>query len=226
MLLTGASEDRQPVSELIESLVPAGEQLSSVGAEVSYRLPFEASTTFRELFTQLEIQKSKIGVAEYGLSVTTLEEVFLLVASAERETGKSKEHALDRARRMSGGLDPEMSVEVGPASLTLNEPGSELVLGAGSATALFCGQFGALFTKRYNYAKRDLKNLVCQVVVPALLVFTGLCILTFVTSQAIKKSTIALSFLRWIACDSSFRLLRSREAQSSCSIPQDSSTPS
>lgn len=186
VLLTGASEDRQPVAELIESLVPAGEQMSSVGAEVTYRLPFEASTTFRELFSQLEIQKSKLGVAEYGLSVTTLEEVFLLVASAERETGKSKEAALDRARRMSGGMDPEASVEVGIASLTLNEPHGELVLGGGSATSLFCGQFGALFTKRYNYAKRDLKNLICQVVVPAILVFIGLMILTFFSFASIE----------------------------------------
>lgn len=174
VLMDSAGADRQPVSDLIDTLVPTGEKLSSVGAEVSYRLPFEASPSFRQLFTEMEMQKSKLSVADYGLSVTTLEEVFLLVASAERETGKSVEDA--PGSRAVHGLSE--SIEVEAQSLAVNEMPGELDVQAASKTLVFCGQFAALFAKRYNYAKRDLKNLICQVVVPAFLVLLGLILLT------------------------------------------------
>ena len=54
-------------------------------AELSYRLPFKAASKFRDLFNTFESQKEKLNIADYGVSVTTLEEVFLLVASGERE---------------------------------------------------------------------------------------------------------------------------------------------
>ena len=44
---------------------------------------------------------------------------------------------------------------------------------------MFCGQFSSLFMKRANYARRDIRNLLCQVVVPAFLVLQGLIVLTF-----------------------------------------------
>jgi ATP-binding cassette subfamily A (ABC1) protein 3 len=122
----------------------------------------------------MEMQKSKLSVADYGLSVTTLEEVFLLVASAERETGKSVEDA--SGSRAVHGLSE--SIEVEAQSLAVNEMPGELDVQAASKTLVFCGQFAALFAKRYNYAKRDLKNLICQVVVPAFLVLLGLILLT------------------------------------------------
>ena len=175
VLMGSAAADRQPVSDLIDSLVPTGEKLSSVGAELSYRLPFEASPSFRHLFTELDAQKSQLSVAEYGLSVTTLEEVFLLVASAERESGKSVEDDVSRSRAHTRSI--EESVEVEAQVLAVNELSSGLAVGA-SSKSVFCGQFTALFAKRYNYAKRDLKNLICQVIVPALLVLQGLILLT------------------------------------------------
>ena len=43
VLLVSANQDPGHVSKLVESHVPAAEPLSSVGAEVTYRLPFEDS---------------------------------------------------------------------------------------------------------------------------------------------------------------------------------------
>ena len=189
VLLVSANQDPRHVSKLVESHVPAAEPLSSVGAEVTYRLPFEASPVFRELFTALEQGESELGVAEYGLSVTTLEEVFLLVASNEREAGKSTDAAasMARQRRLSGS---DVGDEAGQ-SLKLNESIEERQIALaeaddGTATALFCGQFSALFAKRFHYARRDLKNLICQVVVPAFLVLQGLILLTVVQFASIE----------------------------------------
>ena len=49
------------------------------GAELSFILPSEATGKFEELFTELEKNRSQLGIASYGASVTTMEEVFLKV---------------------------------------------------------------------------------------------------------------------------------------------------
>lgn len=69
---------------LVQSFIPAAEPLSDVGAEQSFRLPFEASGVFVELFSAFDANKAELGISEYGISVTTLEEVFIRVGEMEQ----------------------------------------------------------------------------------------------------------------------------------------------
>ncbi len=67
----------EKVSDIIQSYVPEATIESNVGAEISYILPQESSGAFEGLFTELENNAEQLGVASFGASVTTLEEVFL-----------------------------------------------------------------------------------------------------------------------------------------------------
>jgi ATP-binding cassette subfamily A (ABC1) protein 3 len=71
------------IHNLVHSYIPDAEPLSDVGAEQSFRLPFSASSKFVELFGVLDSRKAQLGIGEYGISVTTLEEVFLRVGHLE-----------------------------------------------------------------------------------------------------------------------------------------------
>lgn len=51
--------------------------------EVSYRLPAERSYLFEIMFKELERCRNALGVESYGISLTTLEEVFLKVGTEE-----------------------------------------------------------------------------------------------------------------------------------------------
>ena len=53
------------------------EKLNSSGMEVAYRLPLTASASFPALLGEVDLRKDQLGITNYGLSVTTLEEVFL-----------------------------------------------------------------------------------------------------------------------------------------------------
>ena len=53
--------------------------VSLVGAELSFILPSEATGKFEDLFMELETRRQELGIASYGASVTTMEEVFLKV---------------------------------------------------------------------------------------------------------------------------------------------------
>lgn len=68
------------VTELIKSYVPEAQLENNISAELSYILPQENIDTFEELFLEIETQKDALHISSYGVSVTTLEEVFLRYA--------------------------------------------------------------------------------------------------------------------------------------------------
>uniref|UniRef100_A0A7M4E1C9 ATP binding cassette subfamily A member 3 n=1 Tax=Crocodylus porosus TaxID=8502 RepID=A0A7M4E1C9_CROPO len=65
------------ISRLICQYVPNATMESNAGAELSFILPKESTHRFEMLFTELEQKREELGIASYGASVTTMEEVFL-----------------------------------------------------------------------------------------------------------------------------------------------------
>uniref|UniRef100_A0A8C3MZ84 Uncharacterized protein n=1 Tax=Geospiza parvula TaxID=87175 RepID=A0A8C3MZ84_GEOPR len=65
------------ISRLICQYVPNATMESNAGAELSFILPKESTHRFEALFTELEQRREELGIASYGASVTTMEEVFL-----------------------------------------------------------------------------------------------------------------------------------------------------
>ena len=69
--------DPAKVDHLIKENVGDAQLESSAGAELTYVLPKEHSSNFSALFTQMERNGEELGIASFGASVTTLEEVFI-----------------------------------------------------------------------------------------------------------------------------------------------------
>ncbi|CAL9192995.1 unnamed protein product [Musa hybrid cultivar] len=79
-------------TDIVHRHVPTATCLSNVGTEISFRLPLASSTSFENMFREIEnyirgpskYQESCSsfcqGIESYGISVTTLEEVFLRVS--------------------------------------------------------------------------------------------------------------------------------------------------
>jgi len=65
------------ILETIKIHVPEAEVESNVGAELSFVLPKEQCGRFEKLFDDLEKNQDSLGIGSFGVSVTTLEEVFL-----------------------------------------------------------------------------------------------------------------------------------------------------
>jgi hypothetical protein len=94
------------VDGLVKSFVPQAESLSDVGAEQSFRLPFSASHQFVSMFGALDMKRDELSIAEYGISVTTLEEVFIRVGEIEHQEekavgGELKQEAHGNNRQMN-----------------------------------------------------------------------------------------------------------------------------
>jgi len=65
------------VMKAIKSHVREFRLESNVGVELSFVLPKQQSANFGQLFTDLENNKDSLGIDSFGVSVTTLETVFL-----------------------------------------------------------------------------------------------------------------------------------------------------
>ncbi|XP_006872052.1 PREDICTED: ATP-binding cassette sub-family A member 3-like [Chrysochloris asiatica] len=67
------------VSSLIYNYIPNASLDSNVGTELSFILPKECANRFEDLFRELDNQQVNLGIASYGISTTTMEEVFLRI---------------------------------------------------------------------------------------------------------------------------------------------------
>jgi len=65
------------ILEAIKTHVPQVQLERNVGAELSFILPKEQSGKFEQLFTDLEHNQVSLRIGSFGVSLTTLEEVFL-----------------------------------------------------------------------------------------------------------------------------------------------------
>lgn len=70
-----------------------------------YQLPLEEAKNFSNFFTELDKRLHELGVREYGMAVTTLEEVFLTVGhgdlskTARERASTLKEMVAEEKRR-------------------------------------------------------------------------------------------------------------------------------
>lgn len=71
-----AITDTNVLTELIQKSIEGAKLESSVGVEVTYSLPSDDTALFEPLLRQIESDES-LNIANYGISVTTMEEVFL-----------------------------------------------------------------------------------------------------------------------------------------------------
>ena len=160
------------IKALVKKYIAKSNVLSDVGTELSFQLPEASSGKFPSLFRQLDGAK-----VAYGVSVTTLEEVFLKVAEmgSREEIRKSR----DLARKLSsadGSMadDIKLDVAVDPGAGTPAADAQRALQGANPAR-----QFTALVQKRLRYASRDWRNLACNILLPVVLLSSGLCILKY-----------------------------------------------
>lgn len=73
------------------------------GAELTYILPSDSTSKFEKLFHDLESRREELGINSFGVSVTTMEEVFLKV-------GEEMDDSLSTALRKEEQEDQGISI--------------------------------------------------------------------------------------------------------------------
>uniref|UniRef100_A0A665XFV1 P-type phospholipid transporter n=1 Tax=Echeneis naucrates TaxID=173247 RepID=A0A665XFV1_ECHNA len=177
--------DLTAVDQLVQRHVPEAVFLESIGQEINYILPYGGAKdgTFALLFQELDLAMADLGLTSYGISDTTLEEIFLKVAE---DTGVDTEIQSKVARPL-GKTEQLNLTHTKKTPIHLCEVASRQqnvifrnTCVSGRASTVITGwklirrQFLALFIKRFHHARRSRKGLVAQVVLPAAFVCLAL----------------------------------------------------
>uniref|UniRef100_A0A671TWH5 P-type phospholipid transporter n=1 Tax=Sparus aurata TaxID=8175 RepID=A0A671TWH5_SPAAU len=184
------------VSGLILCHVPAARLVEDLGHELTYILPYSAAKdgAFVELFKDLDLKLPDLGISSYGVSDTTLEEIFLKVAEDNGvDTDVPSDGTLPVRRRRRthafGGGDHQSCLRpLTEDDNNENESDADAVSretdwlncsdGKGSYQVSGWGlkrqQFVALMWKRLLYARRSRKGFFAQIVLPAVFVCIAL----------------------------------------------------
>ena len=166
--LTMVKKSKDPNSEvepyLKGNLGASVKKLSEVSSELTFQIPNELSAKFKDFFGLFDASLEKLGVRSYGISVTTLEEVFLRVGHGDdsnknqEEPAKIKNKADEKDSLLGGTPHDDYSISSQPK-------------------LSFCKQFwqhlGALLLKRFYMYRRNIKGLMTEVFVPVILVLIG-----------------------------------------------------
>ncbi|KAK7486554.1 hypothetical protein BaRGS_00022220, partial [Batillaria attramentaria] len=82
VIVKGPNCDVDAVTAAVQREISAAELEAEVGAELSYLLPEDQVSKFPKLFEMIETQEKKLGLTSFGVSATTMEEVFLKVGAS------------------------------------------------------------------------------------------------------------------------------------------------
>lgn len=132
-------------------------KLSEVSSEITFQIPTALSYKFKDFFTQFDRELDSLEIRSYGISVTTLEEVFLRV-------GEGDDNVHFKAKDEIQAKSKEFNVNDDFSIAEIEDIG---------ACATFFNHIGALFLKRFYIYRRNIKGFITEVLVPVLLVLVG-----------------------------------------------------
>jgi ATP-binding cassette, subfamily A (ABC1), member 3 len=149
--------------DIVKHAVTEASLLSNVGSAMTYQLPLGAASKFTPMFEGLDAEIERGNVSSYGVSITTLDEVFLMVAR-----GQTEGHATSASSGNAGSVN--IADDGGKSTR------SRINL---EKDNLFMTHLVALYKKRAANFSRDKKAWVCTTILPSVFVLIGLLVFTF-----------------------------------------------
>lgn len=164
------------ITALIATHVPDAYLKDEVGAELKYLLPKDQANKFAGLMNGLEENRSQLQIASEGVTVTTLEEIFLNVASAT----PTPEGMDPRKMALAGRTRSTTTTTTTTTRPTEYQPKYPQV-------GL---QFPALFKKRVLQWRRSIKLMLVMFFLPLVLAIIGLAIVNNLSTSANEPSLL------------------------------------
>uniref|UniRef100_A0A8C4ISC9 P-type phospholipid transporter n=1 Tax=Dicentrarchus labrax TaxID=13489 RepID=A0A8C4ISC9_DICLA len=154
--------DIDSITTLIHHHVPDAKLIETIGQELTYLLPNKGfkHRAYASLFRELEETLGDMGLSSFGISDTSLEEIFIKVtADGEAVNNATKQNGVMQANGITHDASDNSAGK-----------GSRQVKGA----SLTLKQFHALLVKRFQHAIRSQKDFLAQIVLPASFVLIAL----------------------------------------------------
>uniref|UniRef100_A0A669EAL6 P-type phospholipid transporter n=1 Tax=Oreochromis niloticus TaxID=8128 RepID=A0A669EAL6_ORENI len=162
------------ITSLIHHHVPEAKLIEMIGQELTYLLPSKGfkHRAYASLFRELEETLADMGLSSFGISDTSLEEIFIKVTADGEAANNATTPDMVLVLLTVFLLNTEHN-GVNPTNQS-----SDSSAGKGSRQVkggfLILKQFHALLVKRFHHATRSQKDFLAQIVLPASFVLIAL----------------------------------------------------
>ncbi|XP_055936421.1 retinal-specific phospholipid-transporting ATPase ABCA4-like [Argiope bruennichi] len=165
--------DLNALISLIKKYIPEVTLGNELEKDISVNLSTNTISGFGDMFEELENRKIELGVISFGVTITTMEDVFLNVSNIS-----------DTKYKLHSESEKENGVHIEVEDVFGDSPGIK-------PHPKLINQFIGLLLKRFHYAKRHWSILVAQLAIPLVLMCLCLYIIKF-DSQQYRFETDAL----------------------------------
>lgn len=173
----------ESLSSLVKQHIPAATLLQQNEQQLVYSLPFKDMDKFSGLFSALD-SHSNLGVISYGVSMTTLEDVFLKL-EVEAEIDQA-DYSVFSQQPQEEELDSKSFDEMEQSLLILSESKAALV----SAKGLWTQQVFTIARFHFLNLRRESKSL--RSVLLLLLIFFTVQIFMFLVHHSLKNAVVPI----------------------------------
>ncbi|KAH9370327.1 hypothetical protein HPB48_006755 [Haemaphysalis longicornis] len=193
------SSDIEGVLGIIRSVVPPAQVVENNGGEVVISLPQRDPDKsllypFSRLLSLLDERMLEFGFGNYGLSSTTLEEVFLSLCTLCDAGGNPANSAQPLHQPAPLGI-VDMKEKPYAAGIELDNPTLGLPLGAKhslTGSALKASQFKALILKRFYHTVKNWKAIFFSIVLPCTFIALAMGF-TMIAPRAMPEPSLKLT---------------------------------
>uniref|UniRef100_G1LHB0 ATP-binding cassette sub-family A member 3-like n=1 Tax=Ailuropoda melanoleuca TaxID=9646 RepID=G1LHB0_AILME len=147
------------ITQVVDQHIPDARLESNVAAELSFILPKEYTHRFKDLLTDLENRQTELGIGSFGVSITTMEEVFLRVSREDEDFQTPSLKDKNRRENMNQNMNAPRNFERA-YSPTTSEPSN---IRFNTGWSLNCQQFYAMFLKRAMFSWRNWNMMLMQI---------------------------------------------------------------
>nr|XP_056717219.1 glucosylceramide transporter ABCA12 [Euleptes europaea] len=176
--------DTSVVTAMIQSHLPAAYLKEDIGGELVYVLPpfnSRVSSAYQSLLKSLDSGASDLHIGCYGISDSTVEEVFLNLTKDLSE-GEQEDPELPREEPGCALENDEMSMN--SDNFTERDDQALVKSKKPSHFRLSLRKAAALFVKRFHHTRRNVKGFIAQVILPVLFVTAAMGLGTLRTEVA------------------------------------------
>ncbi|KAM6934409.1 glucosylceramide transporter ABCA12 [Xenentodon cancila] len=171
--------DIAELKAFIQAHVTEAHLKEAQGSDIVFLLPpFTSSnaSSYRSLLAALDANLDDLQLGGYGISDTTLEEVFLQMTN-----GTEGIYAKDGPLTVSETVSDTRSIDSFPSDLSesCSNLGDKMKLTSSSTVsgmALAWQQMTAILIKRFHHSRRDWKGLLSQILLPVVFVAFAMCL--------------------------------------------------
>lgn len=142
------------IEKFVREAIPSAIITENVGSEVAFLLPYETIANFSTLFSRLKESSESIGILSYGISDTSLEDVFLKITMADVMANMESFHVLNsgckrRLMRILSRCKNSMSYKRNVVTTLAPRDPSASTNTTGISIQPFCSPVGA-FARNYD----------------------------------------------------------------------------